>query len=362
MQVGKVTRNGFLFDGQSSRSEAVGIHFFSDGRIILEQDGREHVTLQREDYRYDPPLSSAPYRFYFQEDCMIEVPYSKELSQFIMKKERLSTRFLHASETRPSVLFALVPLSLIFLIALYLYAIPIGTSLVTKLTPYSVQEIIGSQALSLLDRVWLSSSALDDDKKIEVTTMIRATAAEIGYSQPIDIQFRKLKGIPNAFALLPETIILTDTIVELLTLDELRAVVAHEIGHLHYNHGLERIVRGSIVATTSLLLFGGDVETINSLALGLVETGYSREQEAEADLFAAEHLHLLGLKAALLGHALDKLEKRIIRFSDTNEREGGSAQWKLSEYLSSHPLTKNRILRMQELDKEFYASDSHQTD
>jgi predicted Zn-dependent protease len=52
----------------------------------------------------------------------------------------------------------------------------------------------------------------------------------------------------------------------------------------------------------------------------------------------------------------------MIRFSDTNEREGGSAQWKLSEYLSSHPLTKNRILRMQELDKEFYASDSHQTD
>lgn len=362
MQAGKITHSGFLFDGKSSHSEAIGIHFFSDGRLILEQDGRECLTLQREDYRYDPPISSAPYRFYFQEDCVIEVPYSKELSQFLIQKERLSVRFLHASETRSSVLFTLVPLSLIFLITVYLYAIPIGTSLVTKLTPYGVQKIIGSQALSLLDRVWLSPSALDGDKKIEVTAMIRATAAEIGYSQPITIQFRKLKGVPNAFALLPETIILTDTIVKLLTPDELRAVVAHEIGHLHHNHGLERIARGSIVASTSLLLFGGDVETMNSLALGLLETGYGREQEAEADLFAAKHLHLLGLKAALLGHALGKLEKSTIHLSDMNERERGSNRWKLLEYLSSHPLTEKRILRMQELDMEFYASQSSGTD
>jgi STE24 endopeptidase len=123
-------------------------------------------------------------------------------------------------------------------------------------------------------------------------------------------------------------IVLYDTLIADLTVDELVAVLAHEIGHYQKKHTLQGLViglgqLGIMLFVLSLLIgepalsaaLGAEVHSFHlalvSFALlyaplatlmGLVMHGLSRRNEYEADRFAARHF-----KASALASALKKL-------------------------------------------------------
>ena len=104
------------------------------------------------------------------------------------------------------------------------------------------------------------------------------------------LEFRKSPAVgPNAFALPGGTVVLLDELVAAARHDdEIVAVLAHEIGHLHGRHTLRHVLQTS-VAGVLVAAVVGDVLSLSSYAAALpaflLDARYSRAFEREADVF-----------------------------------------------------------------------------
>jgi predicted Zn-dependent protease len=143
-------------------------------------------------------------------------------------------------------------------------------------------------------------------------------------------------GVPNAYALPGNHVVITYELLSLLTDEaELDAIMAHELGHLRHRDGM-RIMLGNGLLT-ELVLFnnngqeGGRVAT--AMANMFVFSHYTRDAEAAADQFAVDLLAQNGQSPALLAYALEKLDKYQAKYT------GGA----VPRYTSSHPETQERI-------------------
>ena len=153
--------------------------------------------------------------------------------------------------------------------------------------------------------------------------------------------YRKGGGIgPNAFALPDGTIILTDEMVNLAAHDqELSAVLAHEIGHVVYRHGMRSIVQDSLLGFAILAVTGditGSSELFVGLPVLLTELAYSREFEREADQYVLTYMQDHGIDLIHFANLMRRVEKEA-----GNNRQGDTKKW--IYYLSTHPMTEERL-------------------
>jgi predicted Zn-dependent protease len=144
-------------------------------------------------------------------------------------------------------------------------------------------------------------------------------------------------GLPNAFALPGNMIIVTDELVRLpASDDELAAVLAHELAHLERRHGLQSLLRQSFAV---LLAAGitGDASALTTFAaaipLSLLTAGYSRDLEREADAYALELLRARGIPPRAFATVVVKLDAA----RESLQRN--------STYTSTHPATDERTDR-----------------
>lgn len=120
--------------------------------------------------------------------------------------------------------------------------------------------------------------------------------------------------------------------------DQVAGVLAHEMAHVTLRHGLRNLAQslGLVVAVEVLV---GDIGGLSVLAVEgvrhLVEQGYSRELEAEAD---AEGVRML--RAA----AIDP--RGLVRFFELLQGQEGAD---LPSWLSSHPDLADRIAEVERL-------------
>jgi Zn-dependent protease with chaperone function len=147
---------------------------------------------------------------------------------------------------------------------------------------------------------------------------------------------------PNAVALPGGGIGLTRGLLDRVDSDiGLATVLAHELGHHQGRHNLRLLGRAILSRMVIALLFGESGSVMAEVPLFLAESGYSRRQEAEADEFA------LRLVNDHFGHTRGSLEFfELVR----DEFEAGTHQW--GTFLSTHPLTVDRIERLHELQRE----------
>ena len=81
---------------------------------------------------------------------------------------------------------------------------------------------------------------------------------------------------PNAFALPAGTIVITDELVQLARHDdELRAVFAHEIGHITGRHAMRMLLQNSATALLAVGLLG-DVSAVSSMTAAVPAVGSGR--------------------------------------------------------------------------------------
>jgi predicted Zn-dependent protease len=140
--------------------------------------------------------------------------------------------------------------------------------------------------------------------------------------------------------------------------DELAAVLAHEIAHVSLNHGIGAISAATRNKSIALLVqgvgqtgaavagAGGDTETqqlaelaaafgdaIQDITGQLLEKGYSRDLEIEADKTAAKYMESSGYSRGALTTYLQALEKG---------GEGGKGGW-----FATHPTPEDRVETLQ---------------
>ncbi len=246
-------------------------------------------------------------------------------------KARLVTRLERRWQ---AVLVAVV--ATVALCALLLFVVlPAMTAPLARLVPDAWARLIDEQALPVFDRLVLEPSALAESERERIGAGFAALVDGLGLDAArYRLEFRSGRVGANAFALPGGTVIVTDRMAEIATPAELDAVLAHEIGHVERRHGLQQILRKSTLAII-LVLVGPDAGTISELAQGLpavlLDSGYSRAFEREADRFACEALARLDRDPSALADALQRL---------ADEHPEASA---VHAWVSSHPETDERI-------------------
>ena len=146
----------------------------------------------------------------------------------------------------------------------------------------------------------------------------------------------------NAFALPSGLIIMTDDLVRLAEDDrELGAVLLHEMAHVERRHGVRALLQhaGVFLIVSTL---AGDLTAITSLAGALptmlVESGYSRDFEREADRDAARRMLEMGWGTGPFARMLRRL--------------GAGRAGLPSDVTSSHPLIEERVRNLRALETE----------
>jgi heat shock protein HtpX len=197
---------------------------------------------------------------------------------------------------------------------------------------------------------------------------VRRMARDAGLPQPVVAIIPNDQ--PNAFATgrnpANAAVCATTGLLDMLTRDEVRGVMAHELAHVKNRDTLTMTVTATVAGAISALanfalIFGGDRDRpgglIGTLALmilapmaaGLVQMAISRAREYEADRVGAE---IAGDPQALAS-ALEKIDAHARRIRNpTAERNPASGQLFIINPLSgrgadnlfsTHPATGNRV-------------------
>jgi predicted Zn-dependent protease len=146
-------------------------------------------------------------------------------------------------------------------------------------------------------------------------------------------------NIPNAFALPGGRAYYLSTLIQATrTPDEFAGVLAHELGHVYYRHGMETLIASS---TTGLLVgfVLGDMTGISAAAAigtNLIDNRFSRRAEAQADAFAGKTAQRLGFSSKGLVDLLERVAK-----DDEFSRA--------LALFSNHPLTDERRAALEAL-------------
>jgi len=179
-------------------------------------------------------------------------------------------------------------------------------------------------------------------------------------------------GEINAFATPSGLIFLTRGMLRLAdSEDDVAAILAHEVGHIVHKHGLKAIKTSRVnTALTSVALtsaqfasnedvveltnaFGGSVQDVTGT---LVNSGYSRGAEREADAEAVAILRRLGYDPRALVRVLEAMDKeveptgfelfalvRVLEAMDKELEPGGL------DFAKTHPDPQDRI---EDIDKD----------
>ena len=230
-----------------------------------------------------------------------------------------------------------VPVFLIWLIA---YVVPAAADMAASSLPQEMVDEIGRGSLKFLDKTFLSPSTLKPKTQRRIHSALYGLMSR--HDAVAKLHFRS--GDPNALALPDGSIIIMDDLVKLLSVDEIRAIVYHELGHIKRRHTLRQILQGSAISMLFFLVTGdvGQFDLLAAVPVFLVDLSYSRDFEVEADRYALDAMVQDGLDVTYLRSALQKLDAWYSTQSDT-ESEGS-----VLDYLSSHPATEERFALVDE--------------
>jgi putative metalloprotease len=158
----------------------------------------------------------------------------------------------------------------------------------------------------------------------------------------LDIQAYYVVDV-NAFATANGAIRMFAGLMELMTDDEILAVVGHEIGHIVNNDSKDAFVRALRVSALreAAASVGGAVGQLSDSQLGelseaLANSQYSQAQEFEADAYGYEMMKQLGRDPNGMASALGVLLK-------LQEEAGASGNSRFASLFSSHPDLAKRI-------------------
>ena len=221
----------------------------------------------------------------------------------------------------------------------YFYGLPAAAEYVAARIPIETEHELGTQVLTWLDEYeWFKPTDIDEDDE----TLIRERFAVLHQGLPLAahyrLEFRDSPTIgPNAFALPGGTIVITDQMIDAAeSVDEVLAVLAHEIGHVERRHTLRHLLHDSATAV-AVATVTADAASLSiavaALPALLARAKYSREFETEADEFAFDLLKQHRISPAAFASLMERLAEKH------KDKERAFA------FVSTHPVTADRVER-----------------
>ncbi|WP_410497449.1 M48 family metallopeptidase [Chitinibacter sp. S2-10] len=316
-------------DGHSSALHRVQLQRIDDCLLIVGEGWTREVAIA--DCELEAALGSLPSRVVFPDGATLECGEQSALAALLgQERNRLA---LLESRWRYAVaaLFAIV----LAAIAFYLQGMPLMAQLAARLTPVQLEVMLGQSTLQTLPKlgIELEASQIAPERQQRLRQRFQAYTAGSGFVYQLHFYAMPEIGA-NAFALPGGMIVVTDGLASLLNDDELMAVLLHEMGHVQLQHGLRNIYQSTGIVLVASVILGDAPGAMGNLAATgamLVQLGYSRQFEHDADIFAAERLRETGQSPALLADALQKLSASVKDALD------------VPELLATHPATQERL-------------------
>lgn len=163
-------------------------------------------------------------------------------------------------------------------------------------------------------------------RRLQRVTRGMQTASQI----PLDFKVYNENRIVNAFAVANGSVRVFSGLMELLSDEELMAVMAHELGHIVLGHAenayKSQLLKSSLEQLNPLTKFA-----MGNMANNLRAAKYSRNQETEADLYAYAYLRNHHVNPCYIIYSLEALRS----FDPSDERE--------VDLLADHPDLSSRI-------------------
>ncbi|MBS3808802.1 MAG: M48 family metallopeptidase [Desulfobacterales bacterium] len=333
-----------LFDGKSSAARAVNVE--QDGKTlsICGSDGDFIRADPLDGCRITPPLGKTRRTIYLPDGARLDTDNQDAVAELeLYDTKHPGMKLVHGLESRWGlVVFSLAGLVLCvwFFIA---YGIPLLADKAASSVPTAMMETVSDRALSQLDKRFLEKTELPKPRIAEIRSYFNEIAGNMKGDRHFRLLFRKSPQIgANAFALPSGKILVTDDLIKMAeSRKELAGIFAHEMAHVQERHGLRMVFQNAGVFFVISALFG-DVVSATSLGAALptmlVERGYSRQFERQADLAAGKYL--------IRRMGSTKPYRRILqRLAEKSGRNSAPSM------ISTHPGVKNRILRLKNLEK-----------
>ncbi|MEI7614717.1 MAG: M48 family metallopeptidase [Betaproteobacteria bacterium] len=324
------------YDGKSTRRHAVIFQLEGD-RLRISGEGIERAALLHE-LRISEPLGGAPRLVTFPDGAFCEIHDQAGL-QALLQQTGFQDHFVVRWQYSLRWIAISVVLCLAVFFACYRWGLPWVSEKIAAEMPDIVLQSVSDQVLASLDRHFLAPSKLPSAHQEALSARFAALTPPAGNPVVHRVIFRANRTMQaNAIALPSGTIILTDDLVALSTKDnELMAVLAHELGHIHDRHGMRLVLQGSIVGIITAWFVGDISSVIAAAPAALLQASYSREFERDADAFAARMLGGNAISPQCLADILFRMEKTH------PEAAPGGSDAKFDAYLNSHPATAERL-------------------
>jgi Zn-dependent protease with chaperone function len=327
-----------FFDGRTSRRYLVRVSIEGDTLSVRGED----VTLDmpRAEANIRPRLGRIPVRIalpggqllvardFEGVDASLGVPRSRTLA--------------HRLESHTFVVLVALMAVVVGAWLAYAKGIPWASREIAARIPPQVEAELSRQVLQSADATMLRPSGTDAGRRAKVSEEFSRLLSRADVPQDTRLEFRNGMFLgANALTLPGGVIVITDELLYVLGDREVAAILAHELGHVRHRHGMRHVLNNSLQAFLAMAVYG-DLSAVAGIAASvptlLVNTGYSREFEREADRFALDLLKRSGRSPYDFSTALEMLRYN----AQEKQKARGGWQGRLG-YLETHPDIEERI-------------------
>jgi Zn-dependent protease with chaperone function len=327
----------FYFDGTSSRRHAVTLGFAE--QLAINQGGEVLAAWRYDDIRRaDAPQGT------LRVSCLaapslarLEIRDATLAAELIARCARLDDDVPGRRGVAAIVGWSLA--AAVSIILVVLFGVPLAADRLAPLMPQAFERRLGDVADGQI-RALFGGKACDAPAGQAAFTKL-VNALRVAAAMDTSVESAVLSSpIANAFALPGGRVYLFGGLLaKAENPDEIAGVLAHELGHLRHRDGTRNLIRNGGTSFLIGLLFG-DITGSGALVFAsrsLFTASYSREAEQNADTFSIEVMHALGRSPKPMGELLFRVT-------------GRQADKGLS-ILASHPLTEDRLARMNHEDR-----------
>ncbi len=323
---------GRLFESGAAAHRPATLTRQADGSLLLDDGGTPRV-LAPSALRWSSRIADTARRATLPGGAVFETFDNDRVDALSRRGPGLLHRLERLGTLRLTLTAAL---ALVAVLIGLRWAVPWLGDAASRFVPRAAEARIGAALLDTLDRLSFQHSDLPVATRqaieAEFNDLSVHASAPPGSLRLIFRRGGKLVGA-NALALPGGQVVVTDELVALAPRPaDLAGVLAHEISHVEYRHGMRRLGRLAGLSVVLMLMTGdgvGAVYDLGTLGAGLLDLGYSRGFEREADARGAALMRRAGKNPDTLALMLERLSAA--------SGEG------LPGWLSSHPPTQERV-------------------
>lgn len=325
----------YYYDGRTPVRQMAELFAVGDKIIARGQFGERHA--RRTEVEISEPMGRSPRFVRFSDGGTFEVADLDGFAQWLMAAGFNDSPVVLMQKRWSWALGALLG-AILLIAAIYIWGLPAFSKILAPRIPGPVLQALSEQTLAFLDQKLLMPSRLSEERRAELTVNTENMLRAGSHLPAHRLHFRSSTLGPNAFALPGGDVVVFDQLIELAEKDdEVAGVIAHELGHVAYRHGVRQLIQSSVVTFVVGIYFGDVSSMAASFGALALESRYSREFEHEADAYAARIMLAAGQGTEPLAAMLERMEKT------RQTKVAATSGW---DVLSTHPDTSERIARL----------------